>query len=46
MTEAKKILKTTPVTVDISALPLQDKPANFSGAVGAFTFTPSILHRK
>ncbi len=46
MTEAKKILKTTPVTVDISALPLQDKPANFSGAVGAFAFTPSISAQK
>jgi len=46
MTEAKKILKTTPVTVDISALPLQDKPANFSGAVGAFTFTPTISSQK
>ena len=46
MTEAKKILKTTPVTVDISALPLQDKPANFTGAVGAFTFTPTISSQK
>lgn len=42
MTEAKKTLRTSPVTVDVSPLPIEDKPANFSGAVGNFTFTPSI----
>jgi hypothetical protein len=46
MTEAKKILRTSPVTVDISPLPQEGKPANFSGAVGAFTFTPSVSAQK
>jgi len=46
MTEAKKTLRTSPVTVDVSPLPLQDKPANFSGGVGNFTFTPSISSEK
>ncbi|MDR0824875.1 MAG: BatD family protein [Prevotella sp.] len=46
MTEAKKVLRTSPVTVDISPLPVQDKPTNFSGAVGSFTFTPSITAQK
>lgn len=46
MTEAKKTLRTAPVTVDISPLPLEGKPTNFSGAVGAFTFTPSISAQK
>lgn len=46
MTEAKKVLKTTPVTVDVSSLPTKDKPVNFSGAVGTFTFNPSITSQK
>ncbi|MDH6308416.1 hypothetical protein M2451_000727 [Dysgonomonas sp. PFB1-18] len=46
MTEAKKTLRTSPVTVDVSALPLQNKPANFSGAVGSFTYTPKISAEK
>lgn len=46
MTEAKKVLRTSPVTVDISPLPTQDKPANFSGAVGSFTFKPTISAQK
>lgn len=46
MTEARKTLRTTPVTVDISPLPLEGKPANFSGAVGIFNFTPSISAQK
>ncbi|HMM02528.1 MULTISPECIES: BatD family protein [unclassified Dysgonomonas] len=46
MTEAKKTLKTTPVTVDVSALPIQNKPANFSGGVGDFSFKPSISAEK
>ncbi|MDR3056507.1 MAG: BatD family protein [Prevotella sp.] len=46
MTEAKKTLRTSPVTVDISPLPTQDKPANFSGAVGSFTFKPTISAQK
>ncbi|WP_029905417.1 BatD family protein [Prevotella sp. 10(H)] len=46
MTEAKKVLKTSPVTVDVSALPIQGKPANFSGGVGDFSFKPSISAEK
>lgn len=46
MTEAKKVLKTSPVTIDVTALPIQNKPANFSGAVGDFTFKPSISAEK
>lgn len=46
MTEAKKTLRTSPVIVDISPLPVEGKPANFSGAVGNFTFTPSISTQK
>lgn len=46
MTEAKKVLKTTPVTVDISALPIQDKPLGFSGGVGDFSFKPTISSEK
>lgn len=42
MTEAKKTLKTTPSVIDVSPLPLEGKPAGFSGALGTFTFTPSI----
>lgn len=41
MSEVKRTLKTTPVTVDIESLPT-GKPLNFSGAVGTFTFTPVI----
>jgi len=46
MTEAKKTLRTGPVTVDVSPLPLENKPANFSGGVGAFTFNPTISAQK
>lgn len=46
MTEARKVLKTTPVTVDVSPLPTNNKPLNFSGAVGTFNFKPSISAEK
>lgn len=46
MTDSRKVLKTTPVVVDISPLPTDNKPANFSGAVGTFTFKPSISAEK
>lgn len=46
MTEAKKTLRTTPVTIDVSPLPIQNKPANFSGAVGDFSFKSSISAEK
>lgn len=41
MSEVKRTLKTTPVTVDIEALP-SGKPLNFSGAVGTFNFNSTI----
>lgn len=41
MSEVKRSLKTTPVTVDIEALP-SGKPLNFSGAVGTFNFNSTI----
>lgn len=46
MTEAKRALRTSPVTVDVSPLPSEGKPVNFSGGVGNFTFTPSISTQK
>lgn len=46
MTESRSVLKTKPVTVDVSPLPTQGKPLNFSGAVGTFTFKPSISTQK
>lgn len=42
MTESRAVLKTSPVTIDVSALPIENKPLNFSGAVGNFTFTPTL----
>lgn len=42
MTEARKVLKTTPVTVDVSPLPIEGKPSGFLGGVGNFSFTPTI----
>lgn len=46
MTEAKKVLRTAPVTVNVAPLPTQNKPLNFSGAVGQFTFKPEISAQK
>lgn len=46
MTETKKVLKTTPETIDVSPLPLEGKPAGFSGGVGDFSFTPKISAEK
>ncbi|WP_165041687.1 BatD family protein [Dysgonomonas sp. ZJ709] len=45
MTESRKVLKTTPVTVDVSPLPA-GKPANFSGGLGTFTLKPTISAQK
>lgn len=39
--DVKKPMVTNPVSVDVNALP-SGKPSNFSGAVGSFTFKPSI----
>lgn len=46
MTEAKKVLRTTPATIDVTPLPVEGKPSSFSGGVGSFTFTPSISANK
>ncbi|MDU1890577.1 MAG: BatD family protein [Dysgonomonas sp.] len=46
MTEVKKDMRIAPVTVDVSALPTQNKPLNFSGGVGNFSFKPSISSEK
>lgn len=46
MTEAKKVLRTSPEVIDVSPLPLEGKPAGFSGGVGTFTFKPSITAEK
>ena len=41
MVDVKKALVTNPVTIDVKPLP-DDKPESFTGAVGQFTFRPSI----
>jgi len=41
MADVKRVLKTNPVTIDVSPLPA-GKPENFSNAVGTFTMTPEI----
>ncbi len=46
MTETKKVMRTNPLTLDVSPLPVQNKPLNFSGAVGNFAFTPTISSQK
>jgi len=46
MTETKKVMRTNPLALDVSALPIEGKPVNFSGGVGNFTFTPSITSEK
>ncbi|MCK4288434.1 MAG: protein BatD [Bacteroidales bacterium] len=38
----EKSLKSNPLTINVKPLPLKNKPANFSGAVGNFTFKSSI----
>ena len=39
--DVKKPMITNPVTVDVTSLP-SGKPSSYKGAVGSFTFTPSI----
>ena len=41
-TNVKKDMKSQPIDVEIKPLPIADKPASFSGAVGQFTFTSKI----
>ena len=41
-TNIKKDMKSQPINVEIKPLPIADKPASFSGAVGQFTFTSKI----
>ncbi len=41
MVDVKKPMVTNIISLDVQPLPA-NKPLNFSGAVGAFTFTPSI----
>ncbi len=40
----KKTLSSEPVTINVKPLPQKEKPVNFSGAVGAFSFK-SVLDR-
>ena len=41
-TNVKKEIKSQPIDIEVKALPAQDKPSSFKGAVGQFTFTSSI----
>jgi len=43
--DVKKPMITNPVTVDVTPLPT-GKPSSYKGAVGSFTFTPSISAQK
>jgi hypothetical protein len=42
----EKILKSNPVTVNVRPLPEDSKPDDFSGAVGSFSFNPSLDKNK
>jgi hypothetical protein len=44
--EAKYKLKSKPVTIEVLPLPEEGKPANFSGAVGNYTFKASLSKDK
>lgn len=37
-------LKSTPVTIEVSALPAKGKPDSFTGAVGSFTMSSALSH--
>jgi tetratricopeptide (TPR) repeat protein len=39
-------IKSKPVSVDVAALPESNKPENFTGAVGNFTFNAKLNHDK
>ena len=38
----QKTLRSNSITINVKSLPTQNRPADFSGAVGSFSFTPSI----
>ena len=38
----QKTLHSNAISVNVKSLPTQNRPADFSGAVGSFTFTPNI----
>ncbi|MCD4679267.1 MAG: BatD family protein, partial [Bacteroidales bacterium] len=38
----KKTLKSNSITINVKPLPINNKPAGFSGAVGSFTFTSDL----
>lgn len=41
-TNVRKDIKSQPITIEIEPLPTSNKPINFNGAVGQFTFTSKI----
>ena len=41
-TNVKKDMKSQPIDIEVKALPLSEKPASFTGAVGQFTFSSRI----
>lgn len=41
-TNVKKEIKSQPIDIEINPLPTQDKPKDYKGAVGQFTFTSKI----
>lgn len=40
----QKTLSSNAIHISVKSLPTQNRPADFSGAVGSFTFTPTIDH--
>ena len=41
-----QMLQSNPITLDVSPLPLEEKPADFSGGVGTFTFKADISEKE
>lgn len=41
-TNVKKDIKSQPITIEVKPLPLANKPSDFKGAVGQYTFTSKI----
>lgn len=46
MTEVRRVLNTPPTTIDVTPLPIDGKPIDFSGAVGTFTVNTSLSSQK